>query len=265
MACAVGSVSLLAPGNRSNSSFTAPSGISDGDILVILMTTGRDPALNPTAPSGFTAFTGFPATMSSYVPATYIVRIHAWYKVASGESGNYATSHVAADTEGIMYRITGGDTGTPQDVSPAFTDHPSGTGGSTVTAPTVTPTVDGSLVIWFGATWDGFGSQSPSGGTTPTFTEYSNNASGISYSQAGPLTTAGATGTKSVTASQASDRVWWAWHFVIRASAGGGGGTAHRKVGSIPIGTKVGGLLVSRSRLLLPAWCSKTNRELLAA
>lgn len=223
MAAAVGSTNTLSLSNRSNSTFTAPSGISDGDVLVILMHTGRNPALTATAPTGFTAFTGFPTNMSTYSDS-YVVRLHAWYKVASGESGNYATSHTAADTEGIIYRVTGADTTTPQDVSPAFTDHPSGTGGGTVTAPTITPTVDGSLVIWFGSTWDGFGLTSPPSGTTPTFTEYLNAASGVLYSAAGSLTTAGATGAKSVTASQANDRTWWAGHFVIRASTGGGGG-----------------------------------------
>lgn len=223
MAAAVGSTNTLSLANRSNSTFTAPSGIADGDILVILMHTGRNPALTATAPSGFTAFTGFPTNMTSVSGDPYVVTLHAWYKVASSESGNYATSHAAADTEGIIYRITGGDTTTPQDVSPAFTDHAPSSGGGTVTAPTITPTVDGSLVIWFGAAWDGFGATSPPTGTTPTFTEYLNATSGVLYSAAGPLTTAGATGAKSVSASQGDGRPWWAGHFVIRAAVGGGG------------------------------------------
>lgn len=265
MACAVGSVSLLAPGNRSNSSFTAPSGISDGDILVLLMTTGRNPVLSATPPSGFTAFTGFPADMPSHSGDPYVVRINAWYKVASGESGSYATTHTTADSEGIMYRVTGGNTGTPQDVTPTFTQSTTAANvGGTVTAPTITPTVDGSLVIWFGSTWDGFGSQSPSGGTTPTFTEYSNNTSGVSYSQAGPLTTAGATGTKAVTSSQPSNRPWFAGHFVIRAAVGGGGGgmvprrdRSHprfRMRHEFPEMVEQGGLYVPRRELVIPTF-----------
>lgn len=94
----VQSSSALGPASRTNTTFSAPSGIVDGDLLLILMTTGRNPAITPTPPSGFVAPTGFSATMDSFAGDPYVVRLHCWWKIAASESGSYATTHATADT-----------------------------------------------------------------------------------------------------------------------------------------------------------------------
>jgi hypothetical protein len=223
MAAAVaGTPVLLAPGSRTNSTITAPSGITNGELLVYVLLTGRNPPVTPTPPSGFAHVTGSPWTMTSHGGDPYVVRVSVMTKVASGESGNYTATHAAADSEGIIFRASG--VANPAiTVTPVVTDHPSGSGGGTVTAPTVTTTVNDSLIVWWGSCWDGFGATSPSAGTTPTFTERANNTSGVFYCQTGVLATAGATGAKSVTASQPDGRPWMAGMVVFDADVGGGG------------------------------------------
>jgi hypothetical protein len=216
MAVAFQSQSTVSLSARTNTTFTAPSGIANGDLLVIVMCLGDDPAQTATGPTGFTLMTGLPLDYTDATFSSYHVRIHAWYKAASGESGNYTVTHSSADTEGIMFRLSG-QAATPINPAPGTTSHASSTGGGTVTAPTVTTEVDGSMLIWAGGTWDGFGNTSPPAGTTPTYTERMNSPTGIFYCATGVLDTAGATGAKSVTASQADNRAWGAVHIVIEA------------------------------------------------
>lgn len=218
MAAAIGSVSAMAVGSRANTTFTAPTGITDGDVLLIIMDTGNDPAVTPTAPSGFSAVTGFPHTMGSLNPDPFVVTIFAWTKVAASESGNYATTHGTCISEGIIYRITG--CANPAiTVTPTVTLHAEGaSGGTNVIAPTITPTVNDSAVVWWGTCWDGFGSATAPTGTTPTYTEYANDTAGVFYSAAGILGTAGATGAKTVVSAQSDDRPWAAGHIVLNAS-----------------------------------------------
>jgi hypothetical protein len=222
MAAAVQSASTVNLGTRTNTTFTAPTGITNGDLLLIVMITGLNGGVTPTPPSGFSAITTFPKAMNPLGADPYVVRHHAWIKVASGESGNYTATHASADTEGCMLRIDG-QAATAVSVTPVHTDQDEGANvGNVVTAPTITTTIDGSLIVWHGSVWDGFGAQSPTGGTTPTFTERANHTAGIFYCQTGPLTTAGATGTKAVSASQATNRPWLAGMFVIDAAVAGG-------------------------------------------
>lgn len=221
MAITVQSFSTVNNGNRSNTSITAPTGITNGDLLVICMITGQNPAVTPTPPSGFTAITGSPFNMTSAGADPYKVLLHCWIKTASGESGSYGTTHGTADTSVVMFRLSG-QAGTPVSITPVFEDHSGAVGGSAVIAPTITTTVDGSLVIWMGGCWDGFGATSPPTGTTPTYTEYINESGGVFYVAAGVLNTAGATGAKTVNAAQAANKPWLAVHIVIDASAGGG-------------------------------------------
>jgi hypothetical protein len=222
MAADVQTASTVNLGTRTNTTFTAPTGITNGDLLLIVMITGINGGVTPTPPTGFSAVSTFPKSMNPYITDPYVVRHHAWWKVASGESGNYTASHASADSEGCILRISG-QAGTPFSVTPVSTDQDEEVGvGNVVTAPTITTAINGSLVVWHGSTWDGFGATSPTAGTTPTFTERANHTAGIFYCQTGPLTTAGATGTKAVSASQPSNRPWLAGMFVVDAAVAGG-------------------------------------------
>lgn len=137
--------------------------------------------------------------------------------------------------------------------------------GSTAKTISVTTTQANSVVMWGMSDWNQVGDATVT--ATPSGTvQHASAESGQADFFAGYTGDLGSIGTYACGIASHTGTVDMSGIAVeVKGTAGGGGGSAHRKVGSIPIGTKVGGLLVSRSRLLLPAWCSKTNRELLAA
>lgn len=239
MATVVESTSSLSEGTRTNSTVTAPSGIADGDILVYaLKIGGASGGPTATAPSGFAAWSGIPVAWDgSGISDTYGLRIYLWYKVASSESGNYTATHSSGDSEAFMWRISGGDTGTPNDQ--AATTHSTNGGGTEgdVIGPTSTqtPTVDGCCVIWVGVSWDNFGNASPSSG----WTEDRNNAAAVFYAQHIIQGTAAATGSISVTSTQWITRPEGAAMVVVRASTAGGGRTT-KNTRAFPLGMEIG-------------------------
>jgi hypothetical protein len=113
---------------------TAPSGIQDNDLLIVFMWWGNDPG-TVTLPSGFTQVT-------TVTQGTNIQR--AYFKRASGESGNYAFSWV--NSRGVIaeiHRVSGGSLGTNVIAMSA-------TGGGSATdpvAPSVTTPADDCLLL----------------------------------------------------------------------------------------------------------------------
>lgn len=196
MAIAVGSVSNTPTyGTRTNSTITAPSSIANGDLLVAVLHAGNSSgtAVTVTPPAGFTEVTNSPIaeTFSGYTIAS-----HVYYKVASGESGNYTFSHSSADTEGYMYRLTGADTSTPIDVTPATAVANLVNNGTTTELATITTVTNGAFIIAQDSAWDAPGAGNWSG-TTPTLT--TRRTGSISKLADGTQTTAGATGARTRT------------------------------------------------------------------
>jgi hypothetical protein len=220
MACQVQTVSALATGTRTNSTVTAPASIADGDILVYGLAIGAAAGgTTATPPTNFTAPTGVPISYTWTSVDTYAVRLYFWTKKASGESGNYTATHSAADTTAFMWRISGADQTTWVDQNPTTFASNGGLAGSTIPVPTQTPTVDGCALLWLGGTWDGFGAATPS----TDFTERRNVVTESFYAQDSIQATAGATGTVTVTSTQATERPRAGMMLAIRAAVGGGG------------------------------------------
>jgi hypothetical protein len=220
MAAAVRAVTSIALANRTNTTLTAPAGLANDDILLALIAAGDGGDTNPpavTPPSGFSALTGFPLTISKADP--YATALRVFWKLAASESGSYTFTHGAADSEGLMYAISGADA-TP--INPNATTN-SGTFSSTSTATGLTTPNDNSLVIFACILWNRAGATPPTG-TTPTFTErYDPGTGGIVYIADGVLATAGATGNKSVTFGGSND-AWGATLISIEADTGGATG-----------------------------------------
>src|SRR4051812_8770225 len=111
------SVSTLSNGTRTNSVFTAPAGIVNGDGLVCVLQTGGTAAIAPTPPAGWAAITGMGASLSVTRVDPWTMRLYGFYKVASGESGSYTFTHSSGATEGILYCCSGSDVSSP--INPA--------------------------------------------------------------------------------------------------------------------------------------------------
>lgn len=219
MAGAIRSSSSLSAGSRTNSVLTAPSGIQNNDILLALLDVGGSTSPSVTPPAGFTEITttGWPLTYTRSDPWT--VKAHAYWKVASGESGNYTFTHSSASTEGCLLCLSGCDTSTPiSPTSTAYADNNHST--STVIAPGLTTPRDSSVVVFVASCWNDMNTTPPTG-TTPTFTEYyDGGAGGVFYVAAGVLATAGATGDATLTIG-ANEYAAAAGLICVQASSGG--------------------------------------------
>lgn len=200
----------LALGTRVNSTLLVPAGIAAGDILVGLVETGGASAVAASPPdSSWTAITGMGASLSVTLGG-WTMRIYGWWKEATGsEPANYTFTHVSGSTEAVLYCCsTSGATYTDPTGNPvpsttnALTVQPAGT----ETAVGITTTEASSLVIATWSVWDGVGtSATPPAGTTPTFTErYDPGAAGLVYSCTGVMSSAGATGDKTINTANAS-------------------------------------------------------------
>lgn len=218
-----GTVTNTTYANRTNTTVTAPSGITDGDILFFahFAASSGTGTKSVTAPSGFTAVPLVSGTWPLNInDGSFGASIRLWYKVASGESGNYTATHAALSTQGVMWRVSAGD------ATNLLARLNSGTSGSAAdsTALSMTTTNNGALVGVIGWDWaDTTNNLTGPSGTTPTFTERLDVT--LTGLWTGNLATAGATGDKTFannTNDAVSQNPWAAVMFVVEPVVGGG-------------------------------------------
>jgi hypothetical protein len=187
--------STVTEATAANATYTAPTGIVDGDLLLIwqeFFSTGT--VVTPTPPAGFLVVPGvtWPLVVT---PTGATGHVWFWFKIASGESGNYTVTHASSVRRGKMVRVTGADTTAP------FLPFPTqnvGTASTTYTFLGLTTVVANTLVMVFGSDWnDTANNLTAPTGTTPTFTERIDIPG--EYLATGVLATAGATGNKTMT------------------------------------------------------------------
>jgi len=93
------------PSNTASSTITAPTGITDGDVLIITLATDGNSTAH-SFPAGFTIFDA-PGVNGVKGNNNRCTVTGAW-KVASGESGNYAVSWTGNEQAILeMYRVDG--------------------------------------------------------------------------------------------------------------------------------------------------------------
>lgn len=213
--------------SRTNTTIVAPSGISNGDLLLLFCLTGgsgTSPAV--TIPGGFTPLSGSPSSVTD--TGSFNIRMWAAYKVATGESGDYTCSHAAASSQGFMLRVSGVNTSSPLDVTPTLN---TGTNGTT-TFTGVTTTQDNVVVVLAGHDWaDTANNLTPPIGTTPTFAEHLDTT--LIYAASGTLSSAGATGDKTMTNNSAISSPWAAWMIALSPASVG---SAQRTLSLLGVG-----------------------------
>ena len=191
---------------RTNTTLTAPSGIQDGDLLVIIFDIGASSPPTPTPPAGFSVLPNFSSPMAMN-DGSFTVNMYAWYKFASSESGNYTVTHSSSASQGYITALTGANPTTPFAPNPTKN---TGT-GTTTTATGLTTPYDNSLVMFVSSDWgDTTNNLTGPGGSTPTFTKRmgATSQSGILYVADGVLATAGATGNKTITNNTTGGNLW---------------------------------------------------------
>ena len=182
--------------------------ITNGDLLLLLFMGGAaTEAPDPTAPTGFTICPGsWPIDVTQ---GTFNMEYRAYYKLASSESGDYTVTHATASSQGAILRFSGTAQTNPINPTPTinFQTDPGSVENST--APGLTTLVDGCMIVWNGFSWgDTTTDLTPPAGTTPTFTERLDTT--LMYVATGIMTTAGATGDKSMANNSNTGNPWGA-------------------------------------------------------
>ncbi len=190
------------PSATASYSITAPSGIANGDLLLIWGFINDDdfPGTNlatASTPTGFTLVSGYPQYASTVhsAPSTGGKRnIYLWYKTAASESGNYtvnfngSSSRFVSEFLMMAYQTAGAVTVSSSGLNLGAS--------TTATGLSITTTQNNSIVLMLTAGWlDVSNRPAVPSGSTPTFTEVYYNYTAIIASD-GPLATAGATGNK---------------------------------------------------------------------
>lgn len=209
MTAAFGSSSSTTYASRSALTITAPSGISDGDVLLaLILITGNGTTVTP--PAGWTQV-GSTATASD---GSFFVNSSIWKKIASGESGDYTwTPSATVTTQGLMLRYSGVD-GDVNDFSSNMIGAGFGTQDRDATG--ITTTVDGCMLVYAGFDWGDYTADL----TPPTgFTERV-EVNPLIYAADSLQATAGATGTVTMICNSSVIDPRGAWLLALEPSAG---------------------------------------------
>jgi hypothetical protein len=133
----------LAAASGTTAAIPVPSSVAAGDIIVaVFFISGANV---PTPPSGFTAASGIPLAD----PGGYKLYVY-WKRATGADSGTYDFTWTGGNTyQGQAYRFTGcATTGDPFDGTASTSTLPHGGGSTTFSAPSLTTTVNDTMLLW---------------------------------------------------------------------------------------------------------------------
>jgi hypothetical protein len=187
----VAATSSTSYASRTNTTITAPSGITNNDILVATVFAGRITSaggtVSVTPPSGFTLIDS--TAVHDLSGDQFTGTMYVYWKRASSESGNYTFTHATASTQGLMHRVSGCVTsGSPIDVYSKGSA--TGAGSQTTAAPSIITTSPKDLLIWISHDWEGSTTLSPPTGFTERLDSllYSADKVQVSLGEVGTVT-----------------------------------------------------------------------------
>lgn len=205
MAIAFRAASTLSYGTRTNSTISKPSGVVDGDVLIMqYVLEGSSPSA--TAPAGWTVIDDKTINAYGVYYRTWVMR-----RVASSDGASYTWTHSSAYSSATIAAYSGVDGTTPLDVAPSYN---SGTGTS-ASASSITTVTAGTMKVVLRTSWDG-NAISPTSGWTE-------RADGpVYYVQELVQAAAGATGSVTLdSGNYGGVSPWGAWLIALRPASGG--------------------------------------------
>src|SRR4051812_44268165 len=143
MAVAFDNATSVAEATSVNVTYTAPTGIADGDLLLIWHTEWKSGSAPPVAspPTGVAAVPGTTFPIHQVGAATGNMDTWLWYKIAASESGNYVVTRTSSVRRGIMALVKGNHTTTPFEVNPTTNKGNASPAGGGTTFLGIAPTV----------------------------------------------------------------------------------------------------------------------------
>lgn len=197
-------------GTRTNTVFTAPSGLANDDIMLSLIYCERDGAslapATPSPPAGFTAVD----TPIGFSLGVDFGALNLWWKRAASESGSYTFTHVSQVSSAFLLPVTGCITsGSPIDV---FSKN-NGLGGTT-TGTDVSMSAANQLLMLFSSGWDAFSSTY---GTPSGMTVRASGSSNGTFITSEDRAASGATGNRTHSNGNGALSPWAAWMIGLKA------------------------------------------------
>jgi hypothetical protein len=228
------SISSVGYASHTNTVVTAPTGILDGDILILTIAVfGTPTPAAVTLPSGFTLIDKSVAGAGGSN-----VNMSVAWKRASSESGSYTITHATANTNAFIAVYSGCiASGSPVD---AYIFN-AGLGATTDTTNLVS-SVANTTALYIDHDWTAGGGRSA---PTPMLERYEN----LTYLADNPLPTSGTSGRVIATNSNlAGGDPWAAWSVLLKpaVSAGGSPYTMPAAKGSVTLAGTVTGLRAAR-------------------
>jgi len=182
-------------GSGSTLVINKPTGVVENDVLIAWVVWDTTPTITA---SGWTQITGSPLSNSDQRGAF-------WYKVAGGsEPSTYTFSGTSFDRAGGIIAFSGVDTSTPVEAQGSQTNSST----SSVTAPTITTSTDGAMLVFAGMMDSSAGSTVSAtvpGGMTERVDVPVTSGWSWAYMATEIKATAGSTGTRVATASRSDD------------------------------------------------------------
>ena len=197
---------------RTSTTVSAPSGLTDADILLATIFIGSSNSTVPTVtpPAGFNALADNPTNSTN--DGGFYGKLNVYWKQAASESGSYTFTHTSASTQCVLMAIYGG-AASPVDVSSINAVNVGGGTGVTV-ATGVTTTVDNDLLCLLAHDWTAGGGIAPPAG----FTEHFEN---LVYTASKGKFVAGPTGNVTFVSSNPSGYGPWTARLVAIKPSGG--------------------------------------------
>jgi hypothetical protein len=221
-----GSSSHASNGSTTSLVVAAPSGITNGDILILSVYYEYTGSVTVTPPTGFTEITGAAADNTGSSPNCHL---REYWKRASGESGNYTIGFsVTVSTNATIARYTGAvASGNPVEAAGSTTGN-----GTSCTLPSITTLTNDTLVIGIAASFEWLNTW-----TSAELTERTETDAHVIGDVA--QASAGASGTKLWT--QNASNYFLGAIFNLASTTGGGGGASHTfgVSGEYPTGTSL--------------------------
>jgi len=211
MAIAYRSQSAVSWATRTTTTFTAPAGLANDDIIkIVFYYSGYTPPAAPTPPSGFSLF----STMFDITDGSWHNRQYVYWKRASGESGNYSFTHSSFASFGYITAYSGCLTsGTPF----GATSTNSSTSGNSGVGTGITTTAANSFLLFLSTDMQGTGGLPPPTGMTERYDADAYMADQL-------IASAGATGNR----TQTNNGGGWGVRMVELLEQPAGGGATSR-------------------------------------
>ena len=193
-------------GRTGSVSVSAPAGVEDGDLLLMMVVIGYAGAVAhyPVTPTGWTPFAGSPSVVSDSTP--FIVTSSLYWRSASSEPAGYTVDYeddLSLPSEAVVLAYRGAASGAPAITIATGT-------GSTTTIDGMTAAADGARFVMLSHNWNAAGGYSPPGGTDPVWEERLDASGSLIYVADGALDAGQASGDDSHSNGNGAAEPWTA-------------------------------------------------------